>query len=448
MLPLSSGLDIIEINEDYSMERLKKSLSSSSPNQRINLGIAVLIGILAGFFTSYQFTSCSNFFVYYDPEFAYMFSSLSIFKGQTYAYVDHPGTPLELLGSLILLFTYPFVILKSGSFINFHLENPIYFLLLARFTLLVFSSVTLIFLAKETVPASNRNRLLKVFIILASYYALHPDSFLSLTLLSHNSINFPGGTLILLLSWMILRKNEPVKLQEKIIIGFAAGVLTAFQLYFSTWVIGAIVSFGAYEWYSNQQLKNVIKTGLTIGFSSLAGFFLMTIPIYKNLPKFFSFVFDLATHEGLYGNGREGFTSPERYLGNFFIYSKILTPLFLTLIFLVLTLHVLIFVKKWKINSGIKAFTVGIFIQIFLAFAIILKHPLQIYFLSLAAMIPMLFAIFFHVLDSKQDWGKLDWNFKSRNQSASQKHVITVGFFYHHGDPLRCKPPHCNCQPC
>ncbi|NIP52469.1 MAG: hypothetical protein GWO26_10895, partial [Phycisphaerae bacterium] len=240
----------------------------------------------------------------------------------------------------------------------------------------------------------------------------------------------PGGTFLLLLSWIILKNNKRVNTREKIIIGFVVGVLTAFQLYFSTWVIGAIVSFAANEWYSNKEITGVIKTSFIIGFSSLAGFFIITLPIYKNLPEFFSFVLELATHEGLYGNGREGFTSPQRYLGNLFIYSKILPYLFLTILCLIIALHFLIFIKNWKINPGIKAFTLGIFIQIFIAVSIILKHPMQIYFLSIAAMAPMLFAILIHIIDKNGDKVKEKFIINTKNNSIGLNQISIISIFF------------------
>src|SRR5512143_2465571 len=51
----------------------------------------------------------SPFYEYYDPEFAYLMNSLEVFKGEPYAYVDHPGTPLEVIGSVIYASTYPFL---------------------------------------------------------------------------------------------------------------------------------------------------------------------------------------------------------------------------------------------------------------------------------------------------------------------------------------------------
>ena len=67
------------------------------------------------FNTSYWFNA--------DPAAVYFLDSLSIFAGKSYTYVDHPGTPLQLIGSFLLALTYPFLD-SSEAFISFHLARP------------------------------------------------------------------------------------------------------------------------------------------------------------------------------------------------------------------------------------------------------------------------------------------------------------------------------------
>src|SRR5688500_20285374 len=38
----------------------------------------------------------------YDPEMAYFLNSLAPFKGAPYFYTDHPGTPVEMIGTILL----------------------------------------------------------------------------------------------------------------------------------------------------------------------------------------------------------------------------------------------------------------------------------------------------------------------------------------------------------
>jgi len=80
--------------------------------------------------------------VYYDPAMQYMLSSLALFRGTAYHCIDHPGTPVEMLGTLLLALTYPFVGLSTGSLIAFHLSHPDVFMSIAQTLLLMGTLVT------------------------------------------------------------------------------------------------------------------------------------------------------------------------------------------------------------------------------------------------------------------------------------------------------------------
>lgn len=411
------------------MKPSKKFNPQFNFNQIVKISTTIVIAILASYFIYFQITTSSIFYIYSDPEIAYLFSSISIFKGQPYVLTDHPGTPFQVLGTLLLLFTYPITALKSEPFFIFNLSYPNYFLVIARLTLFIFSSITLYFLAKETVKNDHWTNLLKSITVIASFYAIHPDSFLSLTLWSHNSLNFPAGVLVLLVIWITLNKDKQINRQDKLIIGFTTGALTAHQLYFITWIIGALISFGIYEWYIFNRYKKVASTVLVIGFSSIGGFLAMTIPILKRLPNFFSFVFTLVTHSDLYGAGENLIISPERYIGNLFIFSKMLAPLFLTVPLLMIGITILIFLRKWDISFGVKSFTIGLFVQIIVLFVIIIKHPQRIFFLSIAATVPFLILIVYKILDNKKGYRNLDFRIFTKEYNMNSMHLIIIGGF-------------------
>ena len=77
--------------------------------------------------TSYWFNA--------DPAAVYFLDSLSIFAGKSYVYVDHPGTPVQIIGSFLLALTYPFFG-SSEAFISFHLARPGAFFLMTNIFLL------------------------------------------------------------------------------------------------------------------------------------------------------------------------------------------------------------------------------------------------------------------------------------------------------------------------
>ncbi|MFA5880482.1 MAG: hypothetical protein WC860_10020, partial [Candidatus Margulisiibacteriota bacterium] len=51
---------------------------------------------------------------HFDPEYAYLFNALNVIHGQAPWHIDHPGTPLQVLGAMVLKVQHPF-------------ENPAFF---------------------------------------------------------------------------------------------------------------------------------------------------------------------------------------------------------------------------------------------------------------------------------------------------------------------------------
>ncbi|MGE5642586.1 MAG: hypothetical protein ACM3Y8_06190, partial [Byssovorax cruenta] len=129
-----------------------------------------------------------------DPAATYFLDSLSIFAGDTYTFVDHPGTPLHVIGSFLLALTYPFFG-SQEAFINYHLSRPSIFFFLTNTFLLTMNIVCVVVFYKSVVSTLQVDRPLAGVAIASLYFALHRYSFPALTFWSHNSFNFPIGTL-------------------------------------------------------------------------------------------------------------------------------------------------------------------------------------------------------------------------------------------------------------
>ena len=67
-----------------------------------------------------------------DPAAFYFLDSLSVFVGKTYTYVDHPGTPIHIIGSLMLALIRPFF-KDANSFVQFFLESPAAFFIMSSY---------------------------------------------------------------------------------------------------------------------------------------------------------------------------------------------------------------------------------------------------------------------------------------------------------------------------
>ena len=185
----------------------------------------------------------SAYHFYHDPEMAYMIDSLGVFKGELYDFCQHPGTPVALIGSFLFALTYPFLGPKN-DFLMHHLENPELFMSITRGMLTIAHIVAAILLIKHTIRVKRWVDALFAVAVAASFYVVSAFlGFRSVILWDHNSFNMPFGSL-LLLGLFVTLTSEPIRGWRVLAIGCAAGVLTAAQVYFLTWVIGILVTLG------------------------------------------------------------------------------------------------------------------------------------------------------------------------------------------------------------
>ena len=345
--------------------------------------------------TSYWFNA--------DPAAVYFLDSLSIFAGKSYTYVDHPGTPVQLIGSFLLALTYPFLG-SHEAFINFHLARPGAFFLMTNVFLLVMNILCVFIFYKTAVETLKQDRILGGIAIALLYFALHPYSFPSLTLWSHNSLNFPFGTLWLIWLHMVLRKGQEIPQAKLILLGLAVGILSMAQMYFAAWLVSGIVIVFIFSLRLNKSFQNAFTSGMYMLFGGVLGILVMLVPIYKELPRFFAWVTRIITHQGLYGSGEEG------------IYSLSFIPLAINfwwdnirpmIIVLLLTLAVVGGIAYWtnksgeKIKPGVVAMICGLLFQIGLLLLLMTKAALKLrYSLSVAAILPVLILLTIHLLET------------------------------------------------
>jgi hypothetical protein len=353
--------------------------------------------------TSYWFNA--------DPAAVYFLDSLSIFAGKSYAYVDHPGTPVQLIGSFLLALTYPFLG-GQEAFIDFHLARPGAFFLMTNAFLLGMNMLCAFVFYKTALTTLQGDRMLGGVAVALLYFALHPYSFSSLTLWSHNSLNFPFGTLWLLWLFLELRKEQEIPRSKLILLGLAAGILAIAQMYFTAWLVSGILTVFIFSLRLEGSFRKAISSGMYMLLGGVIGILAMLVPIYKELPRFLSWLTRIITHQGLYGSGEEG------------IYSLSFIPLAIgfwwenirpMIIVLLLTLAVLGTFAYWKnksggkISPGVFAMVCGLVFQIGLLLLLMTKAALKLrYSLSIAAILPVLILLTIHLLETTP-WRTIEW---------------------------------------
>ena len=337
-----------------------------------------------------------------DPAAVYFVDSLSIFAGQSYKFVDHPGTPVHLIGSFLLALTYPFFE-SPEAFINFHLARPGGFFLMVHLFLLIANLFCVFVFYKVAVRTLEQNRILGGMAVALLYFVLHPYSFPSLTFWSHNSFNFPFGTLWLLWLYSELRKDEEVRLPILLLMGLTAGILAAAQIYFIVWLVSGVFTIFVFSIRLNRTIKEALRPSLYILAAGMFGFLTMLIPVYEELPRFAGWLGRIITHRGLYGTGERGIYTFEMIPAAISYWWATIPIMMLLLLFTLAALGAFA-VWNWKSSSkippGTFAMLLGLLLQTTLILLVMSKAVLRLRFsLSLAAVLPVLILLLLKVFE-------------------------------------------------
>ena len=372
----------------------KSSLSIRSEFWVQFLGLILLSSALAYVWLLVHYIHPAPFYLFADPEMAYMMDSLGVFKGKLYDFYQHPGTSVELIGSFLLLLTYPFL---SHNFVNQHLYNPEIFMALARGVLTIGHIVTCTLLARHAIRINHWTDALFSVAVPASFYAL--STWLGVRgviLWDHNSFTLPAGSALLLAMLVTFRSGQQVRRRRIVALGFGMGVLTATQLYFMTWILGLIVTIGGFHLLHRHSWVQAVQSALYAGLAGISGFVLVTLPIINHYGSLFDWIKRLILHQGMYGQGEPGIISPQLVWINLIQMWKHSPAFCIAVPLVLLTLALAAFLRfsrrRDECSPGLWAVTCGLSIQVIVTLTIILKHYGSHYLLAIAAIVPLLMA--------------------------------------------------------
>jgi hypothetical protein len=382
-----------------------KKESTRSLTTACMISALLLVLLLAGYWFYVDFFNPPPFYTKkYDPEMAYMLNSLGIFKSNPYAYFDHPGTPVEIIGTVILALMRPFTGLNSSAYWTHVLANPTYFLKPAHGFLTLSSIVVAFGLTYWAIKVRDRSDIILAFAIGVSFYAvIRSITFESLNMWTQNSFNFPFGTSLLFALLLRMRSPKKLELWEVSLFGLLAGVLTAVQLYFATWIIGIGIAVVLYLLFQGHRVWSAVKYGSTIGIGAFLGFFIATLPIIHKYREFTWWLRRLVFHQGRYGSGPPGFTSIESLISNFKELWGAQYVIFIAYGLLLILLAASMYVNKstLRIKSNWWALAFGMVVQSLVTILLVLKHPHRNYLLSLAATFPIFLTLSFSTIKDR-----------------------------------------------
>lgn len=347
----------------------------------------------------------TTYWVNTDPSSWYFLDSLSVFAGKAYTFIDHPGTPVQIIGSMFLALTIPFFGNGQGL-VEYHLARPEVFFSIANLFLVITNGLTVILLYRLATKVVNANPVFAGIAVSLVYFAIHPLSTRMLTYWQHNALYFPLGTL-----WWVLVYQKIIhgKFSNKnhFIFGAAAGVLANIQIFFIPMIVSSILLSFLHAQQEGQSVKKgLIGAGYAI-LGNLAGIAAMILPIYRELPRFWNWISGIIFSESLYGDGRESFFTFDALL---FALQRWPEDNIVLILFGVLLLAGLLmglyFCKKENSRppANLSILLISLLVQVlFLAVLITRGYARPRYSLALAALLPVFFLAVLQLIElSKQ----------------------------------------------
>lgn len=231
-----------------------------------------------------------------DPDYHYLGNSLNIANLLAPQHIDHPGTPLQILGGVVLR-TIHWIqsLFKPGiaSLTEEVLTHPEFYLNAIYCTLLVLT--TLILFAVGMIAFRLCRNLffslilqLTPFLTILSSVGLEPSRVAPETLLFCIS-----QLLVLLLLYYLYTDQAAQSRWFPLSLGMLFGIGMATKVSF----LPMLVFFLLIQGLSRKVLALVTAIG---------SFVIATLPIVTQYPRLFDWIFRLATHMSSYGNGKQG----------------------------------------------------------------------------------------------------------------------------------------------
>ncbi len=222
-----------------------------------------------------------------DPEYFHYLGGIALADGRLdTGYMDHPGTPLQLLIALAARMMYWFS--GGGSFLADTVQNPEQYLF-AGFVLLSLLFVPAMYLLGKKALDYSGN----IWIALSLQIAFFVNSNLidtSARIVPENIMLIPLSFIVLLVLRYIYNKNHK-KLNYPLLFGLLVG-----------WGIASKLSFTAFFVVPLFVLPNWRKRIYFSGFALLF-FFAFAFPVLSNMEHFLSWSGNMFMHSGKWGSG-------------------------------------------------------------------------------------------------------------------------------------------------
>lgn len=299
---------------------------------------------------------------HYDPEMPHFYASLQILSGQSPEETHTPGTPLQVLGALIALFSGPSP-LNADSF---RLGGYI-----IAFVMILVAAFFLIRTLAKGQPLTLQASLIWIFFIA-------PTSLLYLNIWSPELLCFPFGALAVIAIWYAF--SRPASAGKTVFAGAAVGLCIALKFTFLSWVPAFLIALVFRFKGDSGSLKKQFLYGCA---GIVTGFFAGTLPILPRYSSQFRWMLAMVTHSGPYGSGKQSFPTSGELLLNL---NKLVGPALdwhVCIFILIVTMVFVIFRRGKSLDKGVYSMAlfaivghISTFLQAFAARSVSVRYLL------------------------------------------------------------------------
>ncbi|MGJ3252870.1 MAG: hypothetical protein ACFE0J_17310 [Elainellaceae cyanobacterium] len=275
-----------------------------------------------------------------DPDYVYLFSSLMLVNFEVPAHIDHPGTPYQILGAIVLR-TLHLVWFHSENLIYSVLQKPEIYLYAIYYTSIFLKSLSL-FAVGWAMFYFSKNLILSLIIQTTPLVMVWSIVVRESSRVAPESLLFIiSQLLIILLITYIYRDGANRKNWFWLGMGAIIGIGMATKVTFLPAILFVFLIHGFWRKFA------------AIGIAALT-FVLATLPIISRYEKMFGWIWNLIVRKEAYGTGESGLINASSLWSNFlFLFTKSYVFFLITTFFTVVTLIVGFSLRKEKAPSAL-----------------------------------------------------------------------------------------------
>ena len=315
---------------------------------------------------------------YFDPEYLYLMNSLCVLNGVPPGHKDHPGTPLQIFGGLVLKLEN---LGRSTEEITMSvIKNPEKYVADLSLPLAVFCSVILAIIGAVATQAFG-SILLGIAFQLFPFASLHPWNFLFRFTSDLPSMLFAElFSALFCLFYLRSKEKGRIPARDFAVLGAVFGAAMAFK------VTAALMIF-----FPLILLRKDKKGIFRFLWVSAASFLILIIPIWKRgIWAFVKWNFNNITHSGKYGGGKTGLLALSSWESN--ASALLLAPAIRpTLVVIGFGLIFAAYLKKQNRDDKLRNLFLVAVLALFVQIAIVAKAPNHYYLMAPLAACSVIF---------------------------------------------------------